>query len=202
MPAIALLKRSDVDLFRLQEGDWEEAAQRLCADHPFSVTLVLVAPCASGVSGVARRLEAYSVGKQWFQCELATAVNALTDEVIALGAPLHGAGRSPATGDAAATATASMPPVSELTAEALPDDCTSDDATSEDEEFWEHLEPCAGRDADKACDIRSALEASLGKDVAKRILRKTTPSTTTNREGQKTRMLRLGAQFLKLRRED
>ena len=198
VPMIALLKRSDANIFRLQQGDWEETSQRLCADHPFSVTPVLVAPCASGADGVAKRLEAYSVGKQWFECGLATAVDAFADEIIGR-APL--APRDDATATQISCATTSLLPVPELTREPppLPDDCTSDDATSDDDEMWEHLEACAGRDADKACDVRSALEASLGKEAAKRVLRKTKPSTTKNREGQKTRMLRAGNQFLKLR---
>ena len=198
VPMIALLKRSDADLFRLQQGDWEETSQRLCADHPFSVTPVLVAHSASGADGVAKRLEAYSVGKQWFECGLATAVDAFADEIVGR-APL--APRDDAATTQISRATTSLLPVPEL-APPLPDDCTSDDATSEDDEMWEHLEACAGRDADKACDVRSALEASLGKEAAKRVLRKTKPSTTKNREGQKTRMLRAGNHFLKLRRAD
>ena len=210
---VALLKRSDADLFRLQQGDWEEIAQRLCADHPFSVTPVLVAHYASGVDGVAwriaERLQAYDVGKQWFECDIATAVNAFADEVIAAnGVSFRNLGRAPvAPRDTAATtqisgATMSLLPVPELAREPppLPDDCTSDDATSDDDEMWEHLEACAGRDADKACDVRCALEASLGKEAAKRVLRKTKPSTTKNQQGQKTRMLRTGKHFLKLRR--
>ena len=193
VPTIALLKRSVANFFRLQEGDWEETAQRLCADRPFSVTPVLIAPCASGADGVAwrvaERLQAYDVGKQWFECDIATAVNAFADEVInANGASSGNLSRAPVAplDDAAAieSATASPPPERELAPETLPDDCMSD-ATSENEELWEHLEPCSGKDADKACDIRSALEASLGKEAAKRVLRKTKPSTTKNREGQK-----------------
>jgi len=189
---LALLKRSDADLFRLHQGDWEEAAQRLCMDHPFSVTPVLIIPCVSGVDGIARRLQAYSVGKQWFDCPPATAVKAFTEEVVgALTA-----------GDDQVAAQESHPEASpELAHEAaLPDDCTSEDAVSEGDELWDHVEPCAGKDADKASDIRSALGASLGKEHAKRVLRKTRPSTTKNNSGQPTRMLRVGTHFLKLKR--
>ena len=67
------------------------------------------------------------------------------------------------------------------------------------EEVWQHVEGCPAADADKAVDIRAALEQRLGKPAARHLLA-CTRATVAKQSGHKNRILRLGGTALKLRR--
>ena len=66
----------------------------------------------------------------------------------------------------------------------------------EEQEVWQHVEGCPAAEADKALDIRAALEQSLGE--AKRLLA-CTRATVAKQSGHKNRILRIGGTALKLR---
>jgi hypothetical protein len=68
-----------------------------------------------------------------------------------------------------------------------------------DPELWEHVEPCATRDASKAVDIRSALTAKLGKARAVQLLSKTRATVAKDAQGHNNRVLRANGTLLKLR---
>ena len=67
------------------------------------------------------------------------------------------------------------------------------------EEIWRHVEGSPAAEADKAVDIRVALENRLGKLEAKRLLA-CARATVAKQNGSKNRILRIGRTALKLRR--
>ncbi len=67
------------------------------------------------------------------------------------------------------------------------------------DEIWLHVEGTLAADADKAVDIRLALENRLGKMEAKRLLAGT-QATVAKQSGHKNRILCTGRISLKLRR--
>ena len=86
------------------------------------------------------------------------------------------------------------------------DDSGEDEPASEDvegvvDEIWLHVEGTSIADADKAVDIRSALENRLGKQEAKRLLA-CTRATVAKQSGHKNRILRIGGVALRLRRDN
>ena len=66
--------------------------------------------------------------------------------------------------------------------------------------MWEHVEPCATRDATKAIDVRATLIAKLGKPRATELLSKTRATVAKNTQGQNNRVLRANGTLLKLKR--
>ena len=68
------------------------------------------------------------------------------------------------------------------------------------DEIWLHVEGTRTADADKALDIRLALENRLGKQEAKRLLA-CTRGTVAKQNGHKNRILRIGGIALRLRRD-
>ena len=68
------------------------------------------------------------------------------------------------------------------------------------DDIWLHVEGTRTADADKAVDIRSALENRLGKQEAKRLLAYTR-GTVAKQNGHKNRILRIGRIALKLRHD-
>ncbi len=67
------------------------------------------------------------------------------------------------------------------------------------EEVWQHVEGCLAAEADKALDIRAALEQRLGEPEARRLLAYTR-ATVAKQNGHKNRILRNRGTALKLRR--
>ena len=65
--------------------------------------------------------------------------------------------------------------------------------------LWEHVQKCAARDAAKAVEIRNALEAQFGKEVAKSLLANTAASVAQDASGKKNRVLKLGASYISLK---
>ena len=69
------------------------------------------------------------------------------------------------------------------------------------DEIWLHVEGVRAIDADKALDIRLALENRLGMQEAKRLLA-CTRGTVAKQNGHKNRILRIGGIALRLRRDN
>ena len=67
------------------------------------------------------------------------------------------------------------------------------------EEIWRHVEGSPAAEADKAADIRAALEQRLGKPEARRLLA-CARATVAKQNGHKNRILRIGGTALRLRR--
>ena len=76
----------------------------------------------------------------------------------------------------------------------------SEDVEGVVDEIWLHVEGTSIADADKAVDIRSALENRLGKQEAKRLLA-CTRATVAKQNGHKNRIMRIGRIALRLRRD-
>ena len=68
-----------------------------------------------------------------------------------------------------------------------------------DDEVWCHVAACSSVDAEKAIDIRAALEQKLGKVDAKRLLSRARPSVAKDATGKKNRVLRIGCSALKIK---
>ena len=82
---IALLKRSDADLFRFHAGpDWASESQQLGRKQCFDVNAVLVAPRAlpGRLERISERLTSRSVGNGWYRCQPSEAAAALTDVAL------------------------------------------------------------------------------------------------------------------------
>ena len=62
------------------------------------------------------------------------------------------------------------------------------------------MEGCQAAEADKASDIRAALEQRLGKPEVKRLLACTWATVAKQNGGHKNRILRIGGTALRLRR--
>ena len=99
-------------------------------------------------------------------------------------------------------------PAEELDASSAPDSPESCviqtdamDAVSDvdNDPLWEHVVPCIARDAAKAVDLRAALEARCGKEVAKNLLANTKASVAQDASGKKNRVLKLGASYISLK---
>ena len=75
----------------------------------------------------------------------------------------------------------------------------SEDVEGVVDEIWLHVEGTSIADADKAVDIRMALEHRLGKLEDKRLLACTRATVAKQNGGRKNRILRLGGAALKLR---
>ena len=67
------------------------------------------------------------------------------------------------------------------------------------DEIWRHVEGSPAAEADKAVDIRMALEQRLGKQEAKCLLA-CARATVAKQDGHKNRILRIGRTALKMRR--
>ena len=76
----------------------------------------------------------------------------------------------------------------------------SEDVEGVVDEIWLHVEGASIADADKAADIRSAIENRLGKPEAKRLLA-CTRATVAKQNGHKNRIMRIGRVALRLRRD-
>ena len=87
-----------------------------------------------------------------------------------------------------------------------PKSCVIDeDAVSEEgvenDPLWGYVSACTTRDAAKATDLRAALEAQCGKEVAKSLLGRTRATVAQDASGKKNRVLKLGNSFIKLKSE-
>ena len=67
--------------------------------------------------------------------------------------------------------------------------------------LWGYVSACTTRDAAKATDLRAALEAQCGKEIAKSLLGRTKATVAQDASGKKNRVLKLGNSFIKLKSE-
>ena len=65
--------------------------------------------------------------------------------------------------------------------------------------LWGYVSACSTRDAAKATELRAALEALCGKEVAKSLLARTKATVAQDASGKKNRVLKLGNSFIKLK---
>ena len=225
---VALLKRSDADLFFFHEGaDWQQKAETLSDGHCFDVlpTLVAVNAPTDALQQTAKMLETASAGAGWYACEPAVAMGTLAAVAMPRGASHRDSAASGAPSalgaEPAEEQTVAAPPPAEAVARAaaplLVDDATalvedpecSDEFTSDDcedskeekEEPWQWLEPCAAAEADKAVDIRTSLVAALGKAEARGLLACAKATVARDADGRKNRILRIAGQPVRLKRE-
>ena len=213
--AVAILSRSDANLFRFHAGpDWQATADRLGEGHCFRVTPLLVAPNAPAgtTERVAARLQKHAAGNAWVRCPPGDAVGALVAELMSPAAPMRPVElTSPAelTSLAEPTSPAEVthPRLARQTTELLSlatdpersDDMSASDDMPDGNEIWLLVEPCPPNEADKAVEIRTAIEATFGKDRAKQLLASARATVARNAEGHKRRILRVGTHAIRLR---
>ena len=77
-------------------------------------------------------------------------------------------------------------------------DAVSEEGVDEDP-LWGYVSACSTRDAAKATDLRTALEAQCGKEIAKSLLARTVATVAQDASGKKNRVLKLGNSYIKLK---
>jgi len=77
-------------------------------------------------------------------------------------------------------------------------DAVSEEGVDEDP-LWGYVVACSTRDAAKATDMRAALEAQCGKEIAKSLLARTVATVAQDASGKKNRVLKLGNSYIKLK---
>ena len=77
-------------------------------------------------------------------------------------------------------------------------DAVSEEDVDEDP-LWRYVSACSTRDAAKATDLRTALEAQCGKEIAKSLLARTVATVAQDASGKKNRVLKLGNCYIKLK---
>ena len=224
----ALLARTDTGVFRLHLGEGAaELAASLGNGHCFEVLHVFALPSAP--EGIADSVAAFVVesggarlGNGWFSGVALDALAAfLVRACVAGGGGLLRQGSAPdqtrcddtsrcanTAGSRPDSSVGSIAPPPNTPAaggtergsdsgdeEQLPEE---EDGVGEDD-IWQHVEGCPAADADKAVDIRAALEQRLGKSMARHLLACTRATVAKQNGGRKNRILRLGGTALKLR---
>ena len=198
---IALLKRSDADLFLFHAGsDWASESQQLGQKHCFDVTPLLIAPGAhpGSTDRVAQELAPCAAGNGWFKCQLSEATTALAKTILSPPASVPSAGPAQPTLDTwVAEDAVGGERVAQRPALGVSDD---ESVLSSDDELWQYVESCQHVEADKAAELRSSLEASLGKSQARKVLSKTKATVARNAAGHKTRVLQADKKYLRLKK--
>ena len=79
-------------------------------------------------------------------------------------------------------------------------DVAINDADTDKESLWEHVEACTRLNATKGAELRAALSSKLGKVEATRLLRRCGGTVARGADGHKKRVLKSPCgQLLKLR---
>ena len=220
-----VLVRSDTGVFRLHLGDGAaEVATSLGNGHCFRVLPVFALPSAhtciaDSVAAFVIESGGNALGNGWFA---GVALDVLAAYMVHLCitewshqaiAPEHklpptvasSVDVAPTTPPAASSGSASNSPTS--SPPVLADggqDSEDEEHASEVEgvvdEIWLYVEKTSIADADKAADIRSAIENRLGKQEAKHLLA-CTRTTVAKQNGHKNRIMRIGRVALRLRRD-
>ena len=220
-----VLVRSDTGVFRLHLGDGaSEVATSLSNGHCFQVLPVFALPSApkcisDSVASFVSQAGGNGLGNGWFA---GVALDTLAAYMVHLCitewshqaiAPEHKlpptdasyVDIAPTTPPAASSGSASnsptsSPPVLANGGQDSGDEEHASEAEGVVDEIWLHVEGASIADADKATDIRAALENRLGKHEAKRLLA-CTRATVAKQNGHKNRILRIGRVALRLRRD-
>ena len=188
------LRAGSTGFFRVHFGDGAaEVAASLGNGHCFEVLPVFALPQAPGslagsLADIVAQFRGASLGNGWFS---GVALDALAASLVRLC--IAGGSNSAAVDDPARD-TAAIPTEHESEGEDA-----QEEEFEEEEEVWQHVEGCAAAEADKALDIRAALEQRLGKPEARKLLA-CTRATVAKQNGHKNRILRIGGTALKLRR--
>ena len=223
-----LLKRSDAPLYRIWVGnEWQNFADYLSHEQCFEVHAVLHAPGAlcHAQDMVATAVSVHGLALQkngWFEASPDQAMNVLTATLVRESCCADVPCDAPAPRKRRAKCApvtecehCVTPPVAEPTPITPPAENTdvsgSDSPQScvvaatdavhdvDKDPVWEYVQKCAGRDAAKALDIRNALEAQCGKEVAKSLLANTTASVAQDASGKKNRVLKLEGSYISLK---
>ena len=219
-----VLVRSDTGVFRLHLGDGaSEVATSLSKGHCFQVLPVFALPSASkcisdSIASFVAKAGGNGLGNGWFAgvaldtlaaymvhlCITEWSHQAIAPEQLP-PTDASSVNVAPTIPPAASSGSASNSPTSNPPV--LADgghDSGNEEHVSEAEglvdEIWLHVEGASIADADKAADIRSAIENRLGKHEAKRLLA-CTRATVAKQNGHKNRIMRIGRVALRLRRE-
>ena len=84
-----------------------------------------------------------------------------------------------------------------------PESCVIPDATDamsdDNDALWQYVVPCVAREAAKAIELRAALEAQCGKEVAKSLLANVKATVAQDSCGKKNRVFKLGGSYVKLK---
>ena len=209
--------------------DWKQFADNLSHEQCFEVNAVLHAPGAlcHAQDMVAAAVSCYGLVLQkngWFEASQDQAMQVLTATLVrdpccadvpCIDAPAPRKRRAvkcafPVTDcePCAAPPVADVAtPVADLPAENTdasgsdsPQSCVVTDAVGDAKDpLWEYVVACAARDAAKAVDVRVALEAQCGKEVAKSLLANTKAAVAQDASGKKNRVLKLGASYISLK---
>ena len=221
-----VLVRSDIGVFRIHLGDGaSEVATSLSNGHCFQVLPVFALPSAptcisDSVAAFVAESGGNALGNGWFA---GVALDMLAAYMVHLCitewshqaiAPEHklpptvasSVDVAPTTPPAASSGSASnshtsSPPV--VLADGGHDSGDEEPASEVEgvvDEIWLHVEGTSVADADKAADIRSAIENRLGKQEAKHLLA-CTRTTVAKQNGHKNRIMRIGRIALRLRRD-
>ena len=195
---IAVLKRSDADLFIFHAGtDWASESQQLGQKHCFDVRPMLIAPGAhpGSMDRVAQQLSTCAAGNGWFKCKPSEAAMALYEAT--LSPPVSLPSTQPTLDTWVAEGAVGGEQVTQQDALGVSDD---ESILSSDDDLWQYVEGCQHGEADKAADVRSSLEASLGKSQARKVLSKTKATVARNAAGHKTRVLQADKKYLRLKK--
>ena len=220
-----VLVRSDTCVFRLHLGDGAaEMATSLSNGHCFQVLPVFALPSApkcisDRVASFVSQAGGNGLGNGWFA---GVALDTLAAYMVHLCitewshqaiAPEHklpptvasSVDVAPTTPPAASSGSASNSPTSSppVLADGGQDSGDEEHASEVEgvvDEIWLYVEKTSIADADKAADIRSAIENRLGKPEAKRLLA-CTRATVAKQHGHKNRIMRIGRVALRLRRD-
>ena len=203
-----LLVRTDTGVFRLHVGEGAaELATSLGNGHCFAVLHVFALPRAP--EDIADSVAAFVVesggarpGNGWFSgVALDTLVAFLVRACVAGGGGLAHPGCANMAGSRPDSSVGSIAPPSNTPA-AGGTERGSDSGDEEplleekdgvgEDDIWQHVEGCPAADADKAVDIRAALEQRLGKPAARHLLACTRATVAKQNGGHKNRILRLG----------
>ena len=220
---VALLKRSDAPLWRIHVGeDWGSFAEQLGEHHCFDVHPLLVAP--SLLPGAQERLETavktqgLYIRTGWFEAKPEQAAAVLLQALpcdsqpatfwpVAVASPpltpvADATPVLPSTSVAASPFPSLLamdkPPGSEHPVATEMDGATMSDGSAE-ESILEFCEPCATREATRACEIRAFLEGRVGKTKAREMLRKAKTTVAQDHTGRKNKVVKYGPSMLKLR---
>ena len=217
-----LLKRSDASLYRVFLGvDCTSFVQRLTHEHCFKVFAILhtpiIAPDAREQLDATIHDLATHRGNAWFEASLHQAVTVFLSVLptdIAGPSPLAEAVTAPCW--SGISAHEHVQPTTCALAESQNAMCENrehafavsiadgsnegvDKETDKADPLWHYVQACSTREATKCIEIRTALEAKVGKAETQKLLARTKPTVAQDTSGKKNRVLRLGGCLLKLK---
>ena len=209
--------------------DWKHFAWSLSHEQPFEVNVVLHNPFATpdAQDKVTAAICCFGLvlkKNSWFEASQDQAMQVLAATLVceqccadascnALDLPAPKKRRSvkcaPFVDECAppvAEPTPVVPPAEETDASSAPDSpesCVIPDATDamsdDNDPLWQYVVPCVAREAAKAIELRAALEAQCGKEVAKSLLAHVKATVAQDSCGKKNRVFKLGGSFVKLK---